>query len=157
MRLLRYILGQVTTKSMKRTHTRIIHRYWFVSARLFEFVHLVRGRADVEEDDLRIAVDEPPAAVDPVSTLSKLFHSLTWVVINLFPKLFFWALYSISAAKFMIFKCQFNIRTYLKGGAVQSLLAQLPAWPLTPPTARGERTAGATLVRTFESFCQNIS
>ena len=46
-------------------------------ARLFELVHLVRGGADVEEDDLRVAVDEPPPAVDPVATLPKLLHRLT--------------------------------------------------------------------------------
>ena len=57
--------------------TRPITNISKVRARLFELVHLVRGRADVEEDDLRIAVDEPPAAVDPVPSLPKLFHGLT--------------------------------------------------------------------------------
>ena len=44
--------------------------------RLLELVHLVRGGADVEEDDLRVAVDEPPPAVDPVAALPQLLHRL---------------------------------------------------------------------------------
>ena len=62
--------GQVLISILNlKLRSRIIH--------LLEFIHLVRGGADVEEDDLGIAVDEPAAAVDLVSALPEILDSLT--------------------------------------------------------------------------------